>query len=370
MSDPIYGDRPRRAYLFPTIRCNLGCAACYSASRPTAEATDPPELTTGEYRRLLARLRRLGLHEFDISGGEPLLHPGIFEILDAAAGEQTSVLLVTNGTLLAQRLDRRRPEGGFGGVHRLFVSLDAPGAELHDRLRGLPGAFDEAMRGLAALGAAGFDRLGINYLVQPENLGMEAEMLDLALQLGARQFQLLRPIDVGAEARAGRQLRDEQLEALYHRLLEALQQRARRASRRGLELTLVLPGHHFAEHLRYRRRPALPPNVRFVVQHDPLRGCPAFANAVAVTADGQLTGCTAMVRFAELHVGDLRRDDPETILARWPAQRQILRRREARLRLLEPCRSCDAWNACRGGCPAAALRHHGTLERHDPTCGR
>lgn len=371
MSVVVYGATPRRAYLYPTNRCNLACPACYSREPKFGDA-GRSELSTGEYRDLLDALYRGGVREFDFSGGEPLLRADLFQILEAAARPEATVLMVTNGSLLAERVDRHAPDGGFGCVSRLYVSLDGPNADLHDRLRGQNGIFDSAMQGLAALRATGFGRIGVNMLAQPGNVETVPQLLDLALDQQARYVQVLRAIDVGANSAPASGFKAEaDLESLYCSLLDALERRAHRAARHGLEVDLVLPGYDLVRYLSYRRRPSLPENVIFRVHHDPMRGCLAFVNAVAITAFGQVTGCTAMVRYPALHLGDVRHMDIASMLATWPDQhRRLIRTREELLRNAEPCRSCDAWSVCRGGCPVVALKYHGTVNRPDPSCGR
>lgn len=103
-----------RIYLEITNCCNLSCAFCPGTRR--ARRMLPAE----EFRLLAGKLRPwtdyLYLHVL----GEPLLHPQLAEILASAGELGFRVCLVTNGTLLAQRLGTLL---AAPALHKLSVSL-------------------------------------------------------------------------------------------------------------------------------------------------------------------------------------------------------------------------------------------------------
>jgi len=132
-----------------TVACNLACVHC-RASAQTAPAAD--ELTTGEAFGLIDQLAELGRPILVISGGEPLMRPDIFDI--AAYGTERGLRMAVspNGTLLTAAAVANLIKAG---VRRISVSIDGSTAARHDAIRGVPGAFDEAMAGLARCREAG-----------------------------------------------------------------------------------------------------------------------------------------------------------------------------------------------------------------------
>ncbi len=145
-----------------TERCNATCGFCafgdharYAASRHAA---------TEDVLRNLPALRKLGVRFVDFTGGEPLLHPDLPEILRAArlAGLRTSV--TTNGLLYPKRAEALR-----GRVDLLHFSLDAASAKLHDAMRGVP-CFDAVMESISAARALG-EFPDILFTVTEENAG-------------------------------------------------------------------------------------------------------------------------------------------------------------------------------------------------------
>src|SRR5690349_11025818 len=85
---------PIVAHIIPMRRCNLSCSYCneyddFSQPVPTAVML-----------RRVDRLTELGTTIITISGGEPLLHPELDEIIRHIRGHGIIATLITNGYLL------------------------------------------------------------------------------------------------------------------------------------------------------------------------------------------------------------------------------------------------------------------------------
>lgn len=110
-----------------TTRCNLGCVACARAFRPVAPV-DMPAATFARILEQLPHAARVSL----VGLGEPLLHPGVVDLVRHAAGEGRQISLVTNGLRLSPDLGRALLEAGLSG---LTVSIDAVSPEAVARTR-------------------------------------------------------------------------------------------------------------------------------------------------------------------------------------------------------------------------------------------
>ena len=137
----------RRLGLEVTQRCNCRCIHCF-ARTPSDDAEEMPRDVA---MAIVREGRQAGFDHLHLTGGEPLLYPGIFALLDEAAAQgYTSILLNTNGLLLNPRMGRRLAQ--YPGL-TLTVSLEGTPA-LHDRFRGA-GTQPEVARGLENALAAG-----------------------------------------------------------------------------------------------------------------------------------------------------------------------------------------------------------------------
>jgi len=133
-----------------TRRCNYRCAGCN-----VWREQDNEELSTEEIKRGLDVLRKLGVVEVLISGGNPLLRADIDEIIEYAS-RYFFTTVYDNGSMAAEKIDALR--------HANFVaiSIDSLNPEKNDRIRGVKGAWKRAMETVEKL-----HREGINVSVTP-----------------------------------------------------------------------------------------------------------------------------------------------------------------------------------------------------------
>ena len=106
---------PIVAHIIPTRRCNLSCAYCNeydSSSKP---------VPTAEMFRRVDRLAALGTSVITISGGEPLLHPELEQIIRRIRNHGLIVTLITNGYLLTPK---RIQQLNRAGLDHLQISID------------------------------------------------------------------------------------------------------------------------------------------------------------------------------------------------------------------------------------------------------
>jgi len=124
-------------------RCNFRCKYCYG----DYENRDQEILSTDEALSLLDELAGMGTQFIQLSGGEPLMFPGIEDVVDRANTHGICLGMSTNGSLIPRKLDVVKK------IQTVCVSLDGEAAT-HDANRG-PGTHQRAMEGLQAARAAG-----------------------------------------------------------------------------------------------------------------------------------------------------------------------------------------------------------------------
>jgi len=154
-----------------TRRCNLRCVHCYASAQERGEAA---EVSLEEGRRFLQDLADFGCPVVLFSGGEPLLHPHLGELVAAAGRLGLRAVLSTNGTLITPEKARELQAAGIAYVG---VSLDGQEAT-NDRFRGKAGAFREALRGLRNCAKAGI-KVGLRFTVTRHNVADLGPTLDL-----------------------------------------------------------------------------------------------------------------------------------------------------------------------------------------------
>jgi MoaA/NifB/PqqE/SkfB family radical SAM enzyme len=171
-----------------TGRCNMRCVFCEWWK------TTKPELPTKEAVAAIDAVCSLGVPFFDLSGGEPLLRKDITTLAKRAASHGCLVSMNTNATLL----DESRASEVADVFDLVVVSLDGP-KEVHDRIRGVAGTYDKAVKAIDLLKARGA-RVGVNSVVTPWNITILPRFIEeLRSEVDFIQVQPIHPYPPPAE---------------------------------------------------------------------------------------------------------------------------------------------------------------------------
>jgi MoaA/NifB/PqqE/SkfB family radical SAM enzyme len=150
-----------------TFRCNSRCVYCdYWKS-------DPPELNTENALRVIDRMAESGISMLAISGGEPLLRNDLVPLLKRARDSGVVTTLNTSGLIIKEQLAFELAKY----VDALTISIDGP-PEIHDKQRGISGAFERSLRALALYKSAGI-KVGINMVLTDLNRDLVLETYNL-----------------------------------------------------------------------------------------------------------------------------------------------------------------------------------------------
>ena len=154
-----------------TRNCNLACVHC------RASATCGPyegELDTPASLQLLDQIAEVAKPIIILTGGEPLLRPDISDLAHHGTELGLRMVMACNGTFIDDMVAGKMKDSG---IKRISVSLDGSTAETHDKFRGVPGAFEGALRGLENAKKAGVE-FQINTTITQANLKQIPKILD------------------------------------------------------------------------------------------------------------------------------------------------------------------------------------------------
>ncbi|MGK2925928.1 MAG: GTP 3',8-cyclase MoaA [Lysobacterales bacterium] len=148
-------------------RCNFRCTYCMPADSLQGRGVFLPLeklLTDHEIVTLVRAFVDLGVRKLRITGGEPLVRPGLPALVEqlAALPGLRDIALTTNGVMLP----RLAQDLAAAGLRRLTVSLDTLDEQVLSRMSGGKARLKDILAGIAAAEAAGFEGLKINTVVQ------------------------------------------------------------------------------------------------------------------------------------------------------------------------------------------------------------
>jgi len=173
-----------------TRACNLRCKQCYSAAGKVA----PDELSTAEVLSVLEQLAANMVFYIYFLGGEPLLRNDFFEILSECRVHRITTMMSTNGWFVDREIAHRLLESGIQIVR---VSIDGATPNTHDKVRGVRGSFERALRAVRILKDVGIPNVGVSPTLLTDNYHQIDRIIRLALEYGADEVQVVQLCSTG-----------------------------------------------------------------------------------------------------------------------------------------------------------------------------
>jgi len=305
--------------------CNLRCVYCYAASGTPLD----DELTLEEIADVIAQAADLGAQKIIVlGGGEPLLYPHIFKVIDMILKRGLAADLFTNGTLITPDIAAKL----YARKVAIVLKQNSRDAATQDFLAGHPGTHTAIARGLACLQEAGYPdeehTLGVETIICQQNY---AELPDL-WRWARRQGIIPYVETMTMQGRAKDNLDLEVDPAMVRTLFE--------------ELARI-----DAEEFGNRWQP-----------HPPLAAsqCSRHEYSCTVVANGDINPCPGV----NIAVGNIRENSLKDILAASPVMRDL---RDIRNKIKGQCATCDINDNCYG-CRGHAYQMSGDYLAEDTLC--
>ncbi len=329
-----------------TRNCNLSCVHC------RASATCGPhagELSTDTALTLVGQIAQTGSPIVILTGGEPLLREDIFEIADYGTKKGLRMVMAPNGTLITGKIARKL---AVSGIRRLSISLDGASAEIHDRFRGVKGAFEGALRGIRHIKSAGIE-FQINTTITQTNLDQIPKIQDLAVKLGAVAHHIFLLVPTGrGKYIIGSAISAEQYESTLNWFYD-------QRSRTSLQLKATCAPHYY----RILRQRSKAEGISVTFQTHGLdavtRGCLGGIGFCFISHRGIVQPCG----FLNLDCGDV----TQTSFPKIWEHSEIFRSLRDFGRLKGKCGVCGYRKVC-GGCRARAYEATGDYLAEEPLC--
>lgn len=217
-----------------TFSCNHACLHCFNNSgRGGAMMSRNQALT------LAKELAEACVHSVCVSGGEAILCPHYFEVIETLSQGGVIVSTITNGFQwgedTAYRLKR-------SGVENVQVSIDGSNAQTHDRIHGRQGAFVRALRAAEQCIEEGL-HLDIAFTPMKLNKDEYGDAIDMAADIGARNFRSMPLMPTG---RAYHNMGELCLDESEEKVLADVVLAKTAKYRNRIEVVYASPIHHYS----------------------------------------------------------------------------------------------------------------------------
>lgn len=335
-----------------TRECNLACKHCYMDAR----GPHPDEWTLDEGMRFIDEMAQLEIPMLIVTGGEPLASRNFFPYAFYAKSKGVRMVISTNGTLITPAMARLLK---LADIRYVGVSLDAASPQIHDKFRGVRGAFKRALDGLRNAREAGL-KTGLRITVNKSNWQEVPKLIDLCVKENIPRFCLYHLVPSGrgeniADWDITKEQRLEVLKTLYDKAIEL----------RDKEIEILttdspMDGVYILERLK-KEDPERVPAVRELLK---IAGGCSIGNKVAnVDYLGNVNPCHFA---AHKTVGNVKKTPFNELWNVCPND-LLIDLRNQKEKLKGKCGICDYKDVC-GGCRQKAFHFRGDFLEEDPTC--
>lgn len=336
-SEPVSAPFPHGTLALElTAKCNRHCVYCYNTWREGG-VPQQPELNASQWIDLVNRVcQETGRTHLQITGGEPLLRPDLFEIVAGIRRPGRKISMVTDGGLLTQETVGRLAELGVGPVQ---PTLLAARREVHDGLKGAA-SFDATLTAISWLLKAKVP-VSVSFVCTSKNAQHFEEVIELCFALGVRTVALSR-LCVAGSGSLHREALMPTLEQIRSCMDVAI--KAKRLFKLAVPVAISLP--HCALTDEQRREIGL-------------GRCAVGTASPGFTIDpwGRLRACSV----SSTVLGDLLTETFSEIVSRNDTNYFSVFRTNP-----DECRGCALEAPCGGGCRESAAGIWGSWHRADP----
>lgn len=320
-----------------TNKCPMKCIHCSAKAEKHLEN----ELTIFEIKKTIEEFHQQGGNILEISGGEPISHPNIFEIITYAAKHEIETRLYTSGFLLTERKINKLISSG---LDKIIFNLQGSKSEIHEEITCKEGSFDKVIKNIKILRPKNF-WVGVHYVPMKTNYQDMKNVAELCLENDVSEFAILRfvPQGRGFINRKILELEKEDTNDLFKSIGE-IKKIENLRTRIGRPFKILSSCYN---------------NFEF-------KKCNAGITKCLIKPNGDVAPCPAFKQNQRYVIGNIRKSMLKSV---WNSSRWDEFREFDYNKMSGNCASCRDLGSCKGGCPAQRILEYGNIyQGPDPSC--
>lgn len=314
-----------------TSACNLRCKHCFYHEEQAKFFDTANDLSRDEALELARYfVDEINIMSVSLTGGEALMCPYFFDLVEYFKSKNVCVSVLTNGTLLTEKIASKLANLINPKYDSVQISLDGASAETHDKIRG-KGSFEKTCKGLENLQKYAIP-VAIASTVTSENVNELESYARLCEKFSVREINFNR-YKVFSDEQSYLAPNSDDLFINYAKLIKKLD---KTKSKRNFFQVYDFLQYDYGKELFDLYNPKMKYSVNKLCHNH---------NRFHMTADGKIYLCPSAECF-DLCLGDLRKEPFENI---W--------NRRMENPLFQPrtvCNDCEYNKWCSGGCPVVS----------------
>ncbi|WP_272700271.1 12,18-didecarboxysiroheme deacetylase [Desulfovibrio sp. Fe33] len=339
-----------------TQRCNLKCVHCYAQAIDPSGHKDP--ISTDQAKVMIDDLAQFGAPVMLFSGGEPLVREDLVDLAKYATSKGMRAVISTNGTLITKSKARELKEVGLSYVG---ISIDG-NEEVHDKFRGVRGAYKQALKGVENCKAEGL-KVGLRFTINKRNAVEIPHLFDLIEQMDIPRICFYHLVYSGR----GSELINEDLNHQETRdVVNLIMDRTRALFDKGLPKEVLTVDNHADGPLVYYR----------LLKEDPERAKEVLELLKWNEGNSSGRGIGCISWDGKVHADQFMRhltfgnvlERPFSEIWTDPKIELLQKLKDKRPHVGGRCAGCRFLNICGGNFRARAEAYYGDFWAQDPAC--
>lgn len=339
MSLDTFSYKLKEVCLEITDICPLNCLHCSGVCGSSSQN----KLSLNHGKKIINELSSIGCEILEISGGEPLIHPDLTQIVRYAERSDLETILYTSGYRLGCNVAKKLKQSG---LRKVIFNLQGAHPDTHDALTQVKGSFKHVKDAIKTVKSLDF-WVGAHFVPMKRNYREFKKFLGLCHDLEVDEVGILRfvPQGRGQTHEASLKLSIKEFEEFNRDLTE-------------------LTSKHSNPNIRVGR----PIDFRHLFDSSILKSdCDAGISRCLITPDGKVFPCPAFKQQKQYVAGDVKNRSLHEIWGASPILQSF--RNFDYKQISEPCKSCEHLYRCRGGCIAQRiLKCKDKYAGPDPNC--
>ena len=308
-------------------------------------------MNLSDSERIIDEIATLGGVVLDISGGEPLMHPNLLEIISYAKARGLKTRIYTSGIICHSRASSISPHMAeklnISGLDGVVFNLQGASSKTHEYITGTDKSFEKTVESIKNIKSRGL-WVGVHFVPMKPNYNKLGKLVELCHHLKVDEVGILRFVAQGR----GRENRKE---------LELAPDEIHKLTLKATELKYKpqkKPKIRVGRPLDFC--PLIDPSITF-------QTCNTGVSRCLIRPNGDVVPCPAFKQNRSYVAGSVKTKSLTEIWNNSPIWSQFRHFEYEKLR--GRCKTCPYLTKCQGRCTAQRILAHGNMyEGPDPAC--
>jgi len=335
-----------------TGHCLMNCIHCSTFHEEGCNTTTK-FTPTNKLKEIIKEFKQLGGKIIELSGGEPLLHPQLTDIIKEAKNSGLEVRLYTSGLIQNKKLEivaisKKLAEDLLkSGLDKIIFNLQGPNPEIHELVTRTPGSFSKLVESIKNVKALGL-WVGTHFVPLRYNWTYLEDVINFCINNHVDELALLRFVPQGRG-----QLHKKQIQLDAYEFNKFLKITARLYEKYKDKLSIRI-GCPLGFVSIYNRE----------IEH---KTCKAGRSTCYIDFKGNVLPCPGFKHIEEHIAGNIYDNSLENI---WNNSLVFFKFRKFDSKTINGmCRNCEEFHWCKGGCLAQRVRAYARIYMApDPGC--